>query len=649
MIERERFRSRAATERDKRANPARSVEFEADRSSGRKRNQSSFRVSGAIDNPLKVDLQKWSGAAFVLALASACSAPTDANESSTQANSRANAIAPPTTAPHVRDMTAQLDGRAFPDHVLALTFDDGPDAHTLELAEYLSREKISATFFVVNAWIDDLSADPGKGDDVFASGVASFPVLADLVSLGHRIANHTENHVSLWGASSDVVRAQLHDDQRSIDPFIGNELQLFRVPGGAWNAASATYVATDADLAQLVGPVRWDIDRKDWEGSLYCRSSHPALECEAAAPGGALRVKPRVMAARYLDSIESAGHGIVLLHARVGHVGSRYANDIAEDLIPQLKSRGFVFAAPVLHFSPPRVRFPTAPEDTALFDPENANAIALGDLDDDGRADICASEGARVVCASSESDASVDGPPVTMFGHARAVAIDARGGLFLADVNGDHRADLCTHTPRGISCALASVAGDFTSVSAWSNDFADASTLRFGDVDGDGRSDVCAARANAIWCARSTGTGFEPARRWLDGIDQTWLASAVLGDVDGNGTADICGRSRIGVSCALSKSTSFGELHEWAHVDDFADMRAPLLLGDLNGDGRADLCEQSGTRTICALSTAISFLRSTTWSEAGATGNRIFGDVNNDGRVDSCELTPDGIICEVAP
>ncbi|MEO7110926.1 MAG: FG-GAP-like repeat-containing protein [Polyangiaceae bacterium] len=596
-------------------------------------------------------LQRWGGTVLVVAVASACSSPTGAHETSIQAKSSAIAIAPTTVAAgrQPTDLRTQLDGRAFPDRVIALTFDDGPDAHTLDLAEYLSREKISATFFVVNAWIDDLSADPGKGDDVFASGVASFPVLQDLTALHHRIANHTENHVSLWGASSDVVRAQLHDEQRSIDPFIENELELFRVPGGAWNTASATSVATDPDLAQLVGPVRWDIDRKDWEGSLYCHSSRPALECEGAAPGGALRVKPRVVAARYLESIESAGHGIVLLHARVGHVGSRYANDVAEDLVPQLKSKGFVFAAPVLHFSAPRVRFPAALEDTAVFDPENARVIALGDLDADGRADLCASEDAHVVCASSESHASENGPPMTMFGHARVAAIDARGGLFLADVNGDRRADLCTRTARGISCALASVDGDFAGAASWSNEFADATSLHFGDIDGDGKSDVCAARANAIWCARSSGSGFERARPWHDGVDQTWLASFVIGDIDGNGPADLCGRSRTGISCALSNGTSFAATREWVQAGDFKDTHAALLLGDLNGDGRADLCEQSGVHTNCAFSTAISFLRSTTWSERGAADDRVFGDVNGDGRADVCGATPDGIVCEVAP
>lgn len=596
----------------------------------------------------KGDLHRWGGAAVTIALASACSAPPDRTDSPNRVEPAAKASAPTTTA-SPRDMRTQLDGRAFPDRVLALTFDDGPDAHTLELAEYLNREKISATFFVVDAWIDDLSADPGRGHDVFASGVDSFPVLEDLAALGHRIANHTENHVSLWGASSEVVRAQLHDEQRSIDPFIQDELQLFRVPGGAWNAAAATAVATSPELAQLVGPVRWDIDRKDWEGSLYCRSSHPAVECEASAPGGALRVKPRVIASRYLESIESAGHGIVLMHTRVGHVGSRYANEVAEDLVPQLKSRGFVFAAPVLRFSSPRVRFPAAPEDTALFDPEDVGPIALGDLDEDGRADLCASEGARVVCASSESQPAADGPPVTMFGHARVVAVDARGGMFLADVNGDRRADLCTRNARGLSCALASVEGDFAAATTWSNEFADARNVRFGDIDGDGRSDVCAARKDALWCARSSGSGFARARAWLGGVDRSWLASSVLGDLDGDGAADVCGRSPTGISCALSAGSSFGALREWAQAGDFVAPDAGLLLGDLNGDGHADLCARTGARTLCAFSTTTSFLRSSPWSERAAADERVFGDVNGDGRADSCDATPDGIVCEVAP
>jgi peptidoglycan/xylan/chitin deacetylase (PgdA/CDA1 family) len=64
----------------------------------------------------------------------------------------------PAPSPHTR-----VDGRTFPDHVIALTWDDGPDASTLHLASYLKRHRISATFFVVSSWIDGLSDDPGDG------------------------------------------------------------------------------------------------------------------------------------------------------------------------------------------------------------------------------------------------------------------------------------------------------------------------------------------------------------------------------------------------------------------------------------------------------------------------------------------------------
>ena len=44
-----------------------------------------------------------------------------------------------------------------------------------------------------------------------------------------------------------------------------------------------------------------------------------AAECERAAPGGALRVKPGVIAQRYLSAIEAAGHGIVLMPPAYNH------------------------------------------------------------------------------------------------------------------------------------------------------------------------------------------------------------------------------------------------------------------------------------------------------------------------------------------
>jgi peptidoglycan/xylan/chitin deacetylase (PgdA/CDA1 family) len=134
---------------------------------------------------------------------------------------------------------AQLDGHAFPDKLLALTWDDGPDANTLALASYLSREHVSATFFVVREWSHGLSADPGSGKKEFETGYKYLPILGDVVGLGHRVGNHTLNHVLLSQARPDLLDLELKKNQENIDPFLTNELRIFRAPGGAWSAPAA--------------------------------------------------------------------------------------------------------------------------------------------------------------------------------------------------------------------------------------------------------------------------------------------------------------------------------------------------------------------------------------------------------------------------
>ncbi len=360
---------------------------------------------------------------------------------------RATAIPAPAIAPAARP---QLDGRDFPDKVLALTWDDGPDRHTLELARYLHDQRVRGTFFVVRAWVDGVSADPGAGDGVFSTGFAALPILGDLVRLGHRLGNHTGNHVLLTAVAPSEAARQLRENQAAIAPFVGSGPRMFRAPGGAWGAAASAAIAEDADLREAWGPFRWDLDGKDWEGSRWCRSDAPATECEAGAPGGERRVKPSVVAARYLAQIERARHGIVLLHDRVGHVGSRYAVDVARALVPALRARGYVFAAPRLHFQTPApAAGPFAPKAPA------ADGAAHGDL------------------------------------------------------NGDGHADRCDRSARGVVCALATPAG-LTSESLWldrddpgASAIVDASSIALEDLDGDGRADLCAPAGADRVCARA--------------------------------------------------------------------------------------------------------------------------------------------------
>src|SRR5215217_8068994 len=44
--------------------------------------------------------------------------------------------------------TGQINGSGLPAKTVVLTYDDGPDEHTIELAQYLKDQGIRATFFV---------------------------------------------------------------------------------------------------------------------------------------------------------------------------------------------------------------------------------------------------------------------------------------------------------------------------------------------------------------------------------------------------------------------------------------------------------------------------------------------------------------------
>ena len=584
---------------------------------------------------------------------------------------RAPAPAPASPRAHTR-----VDGRAFPDKVIALTWDDGPDRNTLELASYLKRHRIAATFFVVGAWIDGISEEPGDGQGVFESGYEYLPILGDLVGLGHRVANHTLNHVLLGeGAGAALVDRELRQNQQNIDPFLTNELRLFRAPGGGWGSFGQAIVDGDPYLTRMIGPVAWDIDRKDWDESLHCRGPRGVSECERGGPGGALRMKASVVAARYVDAIESAGHGIVLLHDRVGHVGSTYGLGIAQTMIPQLEARGFVFAAPVLQFSALSAREHESSlllSDARRWDP---STVRVGDINGDGREDVCGRAALGVTCAISVQSTWAADPrlPRTVFRAPRRAAAPASpgrmpaGAIHLADVTGDGQADVCIAAEDGISCAASSVVGELGAFKSWSRDD-HAAAFRFADVDGDGKADACSRTSQGIACARNLGGRFDSVRPWLAdmGDAQGWAAaryasSVQLADVDGDGKADVCGRSPLGVVCALSTGKGFTRLDRWSQGTDFADARSGSLhFGDLNGDGREDLCAYGPEGVVCAFSTGRGFTKTTVWIDAAATNAEGWqdpdlartiqlGDVNGDGRADLCGRGRDGIVCGLAP
>lgn len=477
----------------------------------------------------------------------------------------ANGTPPPTFT------ASQLDGSKFPDGVLALTWDDGPDRHSLELARYLRSERVSATFFVVQQWSRELSSYPGFGANVQNSGYAKIPILRELVGLGHRVGNHTEHHVYLDRVDAEQARHELLVEQRNLAPYERSELGLFRVPGGSWNGGIAAEENIAPELRRLVGPVRWDVDRKDWESSIRCDSAQPVVECEHWGDGE--RLKPAVTAARYLQSISKARHGIVLLHDRVADVGSRYALDVARALVPALIDRGFVFASPVLAFSPWKERLTARAQ--AMLASKGIDRWAFYDENRDGKADLCVRNdfGWRCLPSIEVTPSAADRMPKSMFdgavqpqsspasADARALECSGRLGAAArpADVDGDGEDECCTLMEAGIACERMRGAGAGARASAvWSADpvfraaFASGSRVLFGDLNGDQRADVCTLNAGAVVCAFSTGSSFTRPTIWARPPEGARANDFALADVNGDSRADLCTVEKGHVSCGLA-------------------------------------------------------------------------------------------------
>ena len=73
-------------------------------------------------------------------------------------------------------------------HTIALTFDDGPNAHTEEVLDVLKKLHVKATFFIVGNMAHKHPA-----------------TLARIAAEGHLLANHSATH-ALMGALMTTIR-----------------------------------------------------------------------------------------------------------------------------------------------------------------------------------------------------------------------------------------------------------------------------------------------------------------------------------------------------------------------------------------------------------------------------------------------------------
>src|SRR5262249_632102 len=185
---------------------------------------------------------------------------------------------------------------------IALTFDDGPDAHyTPQVLDVLHREHVPATFFIV-----------GLNGDLNAQ------LLQRLVDEGHEIGNHTFTHPNVAMISPQLLSLELNATERLFESRLGRRSGLFRPPYAedvdTETPGQVKPLRVTSDLGYYT--IGMQIDPNDWQ--------NPGVD--------------QIVQATIAGAVRGAGH-VVLLHDSGGDRAQTV--EALPQIIAGLRARGF--------------------------------------------------------------------------------------------------------------------------------------------------------------------------------------------------------------------------------------------------------------------------------------------------------------------
>jgi hypothetical protein len=231
--------------------------------------------------------------------------------------------------------------------------------------------------------------------------------------------------------------------------------------------------------------------------------------------------------------------------------------------------------------------------------------LAVGDLNGDGRLDVAvASRGANSVSILLGSGSGSFGPPSTFPLPSSGAQPTA---IALGDVDGDGRLDLAVSNDFvGTDFCRGNGNGTFGPVTVIppSRTTAD---VALADLNGDGRADLVTANygfgpnpgETTVTVNLSTGGGmFGPPVFWDTGFRSN---TVVVVDLDADGTPDLVTSDEANNSTSILRGNGNGTFREKIGFGSTGQRPAGLSVGDVNGDGALDLAmanKNSGTVTV---------------------------------------------------
>jgi len=209
--------------------------------------------------------------------------------------------------------------------------------------------------------------------------------------------------------------------------------------------------------------------------------------------------------------------------------------------------------------------------------PSSCQAFVMGDFNQDGKLDIAASCEYQANIMLGNGDGTFQAPVGYVTGFA--------GGITTGDFNRDGNLDLIVTNPQDQVVVLLVGHGDGT----FENTASYHSVVSYGsvvsaDFNGDGRLDLAMLFFDgvSVWLGNGDGT-FEPAATYLTGLP----GSLVAADVNGDGSLDVT-IPRTG-SAEVLLGLGDGHFHNPNQFMTGGGSGAGAASGDFNGDGLMDI------------------------------------------------------------
>jgi FG-GAP-like repeat len=254
----------------------------------------------------------------------------------------------------------------------------------------------------------------------------------------------------------------------------------------------------------------------------------------------------------------------------------------------------------------------------------SAYSMYLADLDGDGKADLVGRDSAGTVKVSLST------------GNGFKEAVSWGGwsnpalSMYLADLDGDGKADLVGRDSGGTVKVSLSTGNGFKEATSWGG-WSTAYSMELADLDGDKKADLVGRDSGGtVKVSLSAGNGFKEATSW-GGWSTAY--SMYLADLDGDGKADLVGRDSAGtVKVSLSTGNGFKEAVAWGG---WSNPALSMYLADLDGDKKADLVGRDSAGTVkVSLSTGNGFKEATSWGGWSTGYSMYLADLDGDKKAD---------------